>query len=102
MPEKPSWQDVYGGRLPDSFPPVPRNSTPFVEHPECPRDCTGRHGVDALISCETCNVPAYQDWWHEYKVNRGVNFHALVQVNGSPMLMHADMPCPVCGGRFRK
>ena len=98
----PSWQDVYGGRLPDTLPPVPRNDTPYVDQPECPRDCSGRHGVDALISCASCNVPAYQDWWHEYRVNRGVNFHSLTQVNGAPILFSADMACPVCGGAFRK
>jgi hypothetical protein len=99
---KPSWEEVYGGPLPDSLPPVPRNSTPVVDNPECPRDCSGRHGVDALISCATCSIPAYQDWWHEYKVNRGVNFHRLQQVNGAPQLFNAHMDCPVCGGRFSK
>ena len=98
----PSWQDVYGGRLPDTLPPVPRNDTPYVDHPECPRDCTGRHGVDAEIKCSSCAVAAYVDEWHEYRVNRGVNFHRLKQVNGAPQLFNADMPCPVCGGVFRK
>ena len=102
MSDRPSWQDVYGGRLPDSLPPTPRHDTPYVEHPECPRDCTGRHGVDQVISCATCRIPAYQDWWHELRVNRGVNFHALVQVNGAPQLLTSDMPCPVCGGALHK
>ena len=102
MSERPSWQDVYGGRLPDSMPPVPRRDTPYVDHPECPRDCSGRHGVDAEITCASCGVVAYVDYWHEYRVNRGVNFHALKPVNGAPIFSYADMPCPTCGGAFRK
>jgi len=102
MKTAPSWQDIYGGPLPNALPSVPRNDTPNVDQPECPRDCSGRHGIDALIECETCRIPAYQDWWHEYKVNRGINFHALKQVNGSPALFNHNMPCPVCGGQFRK
>ncbi len=58
--------------------------------------------MDSEIKCSTCGVAAYQDWWHEYRVNRGVNFHALKPVNGAPLLMHADMPCPTCGGDFHK
>lgn len=99
---RPSWQEIYGGRLPDTLPPVPRNSTPHVPHPECPRDCNGRHGVDATMACVSCQTVAYVDGWHEYTVNPGVNFHQLRAVNGAPALMSADMPCPVCGNRFRK
>ena len=102
MQTNPSWQDVYGCRLPEDMPSVPRNSTPYVDHPECPRDCSGRHGVDSEIKCVSCGVPAYQHHWHEYRVNRGVNFHTLTPVNGAPKLVSPDMPCPVCGGAFRK
>ena len=102
MVNRPSWQDVYGGRLPVSLPHVPRHDTPYVSDPECPRDCSGRHGTDSTIKCATCRVTAYVDEWHEYRVNRGINFHRLRAVNGAPDLMHADMPCPVCGGAFRK
>ena len=102
MSERPSWQEVYGGQLPASLPHVPKNVTPYVDDPECPRDCSGRHGVDSSIQCFTCGVTAYQDWHHEYKVNRGVNFHKLKQMNGAPTLMSADMACPVCGEAFRK
>ena len=102
MITKPSWQDIYGGRIPTELPPVPRNDTLRVECPECPRDCSGRHGVDAEIRCANCRVVAYVDKWHEYKVNRGINFHVLEPRNGAPSLMSADMPCPVCGQRFRK
>lgn len=102
MPNRPSWEEVYGRALPDSLPPVPRNSTPYIARPECPRDCSGRHGVDAEIACVTCRVPAYQDWWHEYQVNPGINFHQLQPVNGAPPLMSADMRCPICKGAFRK
>lgn len=97
-----SWQDILGRKLPLELPPVPRNSTPIVDTPECPRECSGRHGVDGMLSCSSCGVAAYQDWWHEYRVNRGVNFHSLVQVNGAPRLYSAHMPCPVCGGVFSK
>ena len=99
---KPTWQEIYGGEIPANLPPVPRNMTPLVEQPECPRDCSGRHGADAVISCETCRVDAYVDEWHEYKVNPGVNFHKLKAVNGAPVLNAYNMPCPVCGGQFRK
>lgn len=101
MPSKPSWQDLYGGPIPTNLPPVPPNVTPRVDEPECPRDCSGRHGVDALIECRTCG-PVYRDWWHEYKVNRGVNFHVLEQLQGAPVLSHAHMPCPLCGGALTK
>ena len=101
MADKPSWQDVYGGKLPDSLPAVPRNDTPYVHDPACARDCTGRHGVDRVIRFVTCQVPAYQVWSHEYKVNRGVNFHTLIPMNGAPQLYSADMPCPVCKGTFQ-
>ncbi len=100
--ERPSWQDVYGGQLPSSFPPVARNVTPVVDNPECPRDCSGRHGIDSRIQCESCGVTAYEDWHHEYRVNRGVNFHRLKPVNGAPALISAHMSCPVCGGQFSK
>jgi len=99
---KPSWEEIYGGRLPSDLPPVPRKRTPRVDAPTCPDDCSGRHGLEAHLFCENCRVPAYQDWWHEYQVNRGVNFHTLVAVNGAPTLDWAHMPCPVCGGQFRK
>ncbi len=102
MTTNPSWQDVYGGRLPESLPPVPRHDTPYVEDPQCPRDCTGRHGVDSEIKCAACHVTGYLHEWHEYRVNRGANFHVLKPVNGAPPLFNADMPCPVCGGAFRK
>lgn len=102
MIERPSWQDIYGGRIPDTLPPVPRNMTPYVHQPVCPDDCTGRHGVDSEIKCASCRVTAYQDWWHQLRVNPQVNFHRLTQVNGAPQLFSADMPCPVCGGAFRK
>ncbi len=98
----PSWDEIYGGKMPLDLPPVPRNDTPYVEAPECPRDCTGRHGVDSLIECESCKNVAYRDWWHELRVNRGVNFHVLEQVNGAPRLFSHNMPCPICGGQFRK
>lgn len=98
----PSWRDVYGGRLPDSMPPVARRETPYVDQPACPEDCSGRHGVDSEIRCASCGAVAYVDYWHEYRVNRGVNFHALKPMNGASILYDADMPCPVCGGRFRK
>lgn len=100
--DKPSWEEVYGGALPTSLPPVPRNVTPVVDNPTCPRDCSGRHGVDSRIQCETCGVTAYEDWHHEYKVNRGVNFSKLKPVNGAKVLRSADMKCNVCGGAFRK
>lgn len=99
---KPTWQELYGGPLPDNLPPVPRNSTPYVDAPECPRDCSGRHGVDGLVKCQHCHIPGYQDWWHEYKVNRGVNFHKLQPVNGAPALVSPHMPCPICGEQFSK
>jgi hypothetical protein len=101
MKDAPSWQDIYGGPLPDNLPPVPRNATPIVDVPECPRDCTGRHGVDGPVFCEACKAPAYQVWWHEYRVNRGVNFHTVQRVNGAPVLHASNMPCPACGGQFR-
>jgi len=97
-----SWEDILGKALPLELPPVPRNVTPVVDAPECPRDCSGRHGVDAVLTCASCGVAAYQDWWHEYRVNRGVNFHALVPVNGAHRLYSQHMPCPVCGGQFSK
>ena len=97
-----SWQEIYGGRIPSDLPHVPRRSTPHVDNPRCPADCSGRHGHDADIFCESCKAVAYQDWWHEYNVNRGVNFHQLKSVNGAPALRSSDMPCPVCGGAFRK
>ena len=100
--KQPSWQEVYGGELPTSLPPVPRNSTPAVNAPQSPRDCSGRHGVDAELRCSKCSTVAYVDHWHEYRVNHGVNFHQLVAVNGAPKLRTADMPCPACGERFRK
>jgi hypothetical protein len=100
--EQPSWEDIYGARIPRDLPPVPKNVTPVVDNPECPRDCSGRHGVDAEMRCNSCQAVAYVDWWHEYRVNRGVNFHRLQTVNGAPVLIFAHMPCPVCGGQFRK
>lgn len=103
MPAKPqSWEDILGGPLPLDLPPVPPNHTPYVDDPQCPRDCSGRHSVDSLIECEACKVPAYRQWVHEYRVNRGVNFHTLEQVCGAPTLLSAHMPCPVCGGQFSK
>ena len=98
----PSWEDIYGGRIPDTLPPVPRNSTPIVLNPECPRDCSGRHSIDAILTCRSCGAAAYKDTAHEYRVNPGVNFHRLETMNGAPVLMSAHMPCPVCGGQFRK
>lgn len=98
---KPTWEELFGGPMP-GLPPVPRNDTPYVDQPECPRDCSGRHGVDSAIACVTCRTVAYWDWWHEYRVNRGVNFHTLVSMNGAPALHSHNMPCPVCGGQFRK
>jgi ribosomal protein S27AE len=97
-----SWEDIYGGRLPESLPSVPRNMTDRVDDPQCPRDCSGRHGMDSELRCGACGVTAYVDEWHEYRVNRGVNFHRLKQMNGTPQLVSAHMPCPVCGGQFRK
>lgn len=103
MPVNPrSWEDIYGGPLPLSLPPVPRVDTPFVREPQCPEHCSGRHGVDAVLTCESCGVAAYQDWWHEWPGRAGINWHALKQVNGAPRLYSAHMPCPVCGGQFRK
>ena len=102
MLEKPSWEDIYGGRIPTNLPPVPRNSTPHVRKPQCPQDCSGRHEVDSTLQCESCRADAYVDVAHEYRVNPGVNFHALQTMNGAPVLMSAHMPCPVCGGMFRK
>lgn len=97
-----NWEDILGHALPSELPPVPRNSTPVVDQPECPQDCSGRHGMDSEIRCVSCQTPAYQDWWHEYRVNRGVNFHQVQAVNGAPVLVKSDMPCPVCGGVFSK
>ena len=102
MKGAPSWQDVYGGNLPGALPSVPRVDTPYVARPSCPEHCSGRHGVDSEIRCESCGVTAYQDWWHEWPGRSGINWHALKPVNGAPPLAHADMRCSICGGALRK
>jgi len=102
MVTRPSWEEIYGRDIPHDLPPVPRNATPLVDAPECPRDCSGRHHTDSFIACQSCGVPAYKDVAHEYRVNRGVNFHVLEPMNGAPPLLSAHMPCPACGGVFRK
>jgi hypothetical protein len=102
MKAAPSWRDVYGGHLPDSLPPVARVDTPYVPRPTCPAHCSGRHGVDSEIRCRVCGVTAYQDWFHEWPGRAGMHWHALKPVNGAPPLYDADMPCPTCGGGFRK
>ena len=101
MSNAPSWDEIYGGKMQLDLPPVPRNVTPIVDEPRCPGDCSGRHGVDALIECAKCG-PVYRDWWHEYRVNRGVNFHQIEPLRGAGPFRGAYSTCPLCQGALTK
>ena len=97
----PTWQEVYGGQLPDTMPPAPKVSVPYVAEPQCPEHCSGRHDCDGIMACERCQVPAYYIWQHEWAGRHGIYFSLLQPVNGMPPY-RKNMPCPMCGSALRR
>ena len=105
MSDRPSWQDVYGGRLPESLPHVPRTDYPYIPRPTCAENCSGRHEVDGLVTCDHCKVPAYQIWQHEWRGRAGVYFSLIEPINGSPAYVAGQMTnvtCIACGEPLRR
>ena len=105
MSGQPSWQDVYGGRLPESLPHVPRTAYPHVPRPTCAENCSGRHEVDGLVTCDHCKVPAYQIWQHEWRGRAGIYFSLIEPINGSPAYVAGQMTnvtCIACGEPLRR
>ena len=105
MTDRPSWQDVYGGRLPDHLPAVPRVDTPYVASPTCAEHCSGRHECDGLVVCEHCRVPAYQIWQHEWRGRGGIYFSLSQPGNGMPPYITGQMTnvtCLSCGQPLRR
>ena len=105
MSKPKSWQDVYGGRLPESLPAVPRVDTPYVAAPTCAEHCSGRHECDGLVVCEHCRVPAYQIWQHEWRGRGGIYFSLIQPVNGMPPYIKGQMTnvtCLSCGQPLRR
>jgi len=101
----PSWQEVYGGDLPNSMPAVPKVEYPYIPNPSCPEHCSGRHEHDGDVVCEHCKVPGYQVWQHEWKGRAGIYFSVLQPVNGMPPYVKGQMTnvtCIACGNRMRR
>mgnify|MGYP001589928143 CR=1 FL=1 len=105
MSERPSWQAVYGGRLPESLPPVPRVDYPYISRPTCAENCSGRHEPDGYVTCDHCKVPAYQIVQHEWRGRAGIYFSLIEPMNGSPEFIAGTMTnvaCIACGEPLRR
>ena len=100
--------DTYREIFKDGHPPLrmpvpPPPDVPSVlrGQPTCETHCSGRHELDAILTCDHCRGEKYAVILHEYRHQSGHFFNEMRPLNGAPPYSKATGTCCGCDLRRR-